>query len=378
MSRKGSLIFELYGYPVDTWNEDAQNNLSLCRCPFMNSECDGGGNRFSSGISLSRNHPLKKYFKRKSKVQVGVCSLQLNPGEQPWIVCPRRLLNYRTDCDSALQVSIKKKLCEKSGLTAGTRYNVWSEVKMKCLVDSADGDGVFDYTFDYVIAGRQRLPIEEIAQSIGSTKEEASSALRKAGYTICRKRGVEYCDDFPSRPLIIVEVMTSSTCGGNKNDRTQISQVFEDTILKLNGEKVDPAGPSINYRQIWARMVSQLLVKSQIGKEWGGVTFWVLQDLLTQYISRTTALNFNDFLADRKHEVNVISGGYGENFLPENRKQQFALIDDIKFYAGPIQSSVTTHKSFSDIIKLGGSPNIGELWKKLACKPPCTSFVWRP
>lgn len=374
MSKKGSQIFELFGYPVDTWNQVAQANLSRCNCPFMDAECDGGGNRFLSGIRLPQNHPLKRFFLRKSLVQAGVCSLQLKPGEQPWVVCPRRLLNYRTGSVSELQNRIKQELCDKSELVKGRRYNVWSEVKMKCPVVTTDGDSLFDYTFDYVIAGRARLPIAEIAEMVELSEDEARKCLQKAGYTLCRKSGTTYCDDFPTYPLVIVEVMTSSTCGGNKKKRTQISQVFEDTILKLNGVNVEPAGPAINYRQVWARMVSQLLVKSQIGMAWGGTTFWVLQDLLAHYISKTTALNLDEFLSAHKDEVNVISGGYGRNLVPENRTQPFALIDDVKLYAGPVQASESKGKSFSDIIKLGGAPHVNELWKKLAAKTPCGSF----
>ena len=43
--KKGSQVFELYGYPVDSWNERAAKNLSECTCPFMCAECDGGGIR---------------------------------------------------------------------------------------------------------------------------------------------------------------------------------------------------------------------------------------------------------------------------------------------------------------------------------------------
>jgi len=371
MNKNGSKIFELYGYPVDTWDRAAQGNLSRCNCPFMNAACDGGGNRFSSGIQLSQRHPLNKYFHRKSLVQAGVCSLQLKPGEQPWVVCPRRLLNYHDDSGSSLQDRIKEELYEKSELVRGKTYSVWSEVKMKCPVATSDGDSLFDYTFDYVIAGRQRVSLARISEIVDLPEALARKCLQDAGYTLCRKDGVSYCEDFPSHPLVIVEVMTSSTCGGNKKNRTQISQVFEDTILKLNGVDVEPAGPSINYRQVWACMVSQLLVKSQIGKAWGGATFWILQDLLANYISKTTALNLREFLSVHKDEVNVISGGYGKNLSPEKRTNQFALIDDVEFYAGPVQSSGSGRKSFSDIIKLGGTPHVNELWKKLAAKTPC-------
>lgn len=372
---KGSQIFELYGYPVDSWNSNSAANLSKCKCPFMNAECDGGGNRFSSGIELTKSHPLSKYFRGKDQVQAGVCSLQLHEGEQPWIVCPRRLLSYRDGGSERLQRKIKKMLCEKSELNKGVRYSVWSEVKMKCPVVEGDEEGLFDYTFDYIIAGKARERLSEVAAMVGKSELKVRKFIEENGFTTCIRNGEWWCDDFPSLPLVIVEVMTSSTCGGNKKKRTQISQLFEDTVYRLNGCAVSPSGPGINYRQVWARMVSQLLVKSQIGMAWGGSTFWILQDLLVDYISKTTALNLSDFLAARKGEVNIISGGYGENVDPSKRKGEFALVDDVKLYSGPVASATSSKKSFSDIIKLGGKLDIVELWKKLIQKKPCGSFV---
>ena len=67
--KNGSQIFELYGYPIDSWSAAAQENLSHCTCPFMETECDGGGNRFSSAVKLHPTHPLKRFFKRKTTVQ---------------------------------------------------------------------------------------------------------------------------------------------------------------------------------------------------------------------------------------------------------------------------------------------------------------------
>lgn len=296
-------VFELYGYPVDSWSSEAQNNLSRCHCPFMNAECDGGGNRFSSSIVLTDTHQLKRYFPSKRQIQAGVCSLQLHTGEQPWIVCPRRLLNYRAGVESNNQDDVKRILCEKSGLVCGRRYSVWAEVKMKCHVSEGGKEGLFDYTFDYVISGRERKSLFDIASLLEMSVSEVADVLMKNCFTTCYEDGVAYCEDFPASPFVIVEVMTSSTSGGNKRNRTQMAQLFEDTVLELGGANISPAGPGINYRQVWARMVSQLLVKSQIGKAWGGATFWVLQDLLTEYISATTALTFSDFIAERADEV---------------------------------------------------------------------------
>ena len=41
-----SKIYELFGYRLQNWNIEAENNLSRAWCPFMNAECDGGGNRY--------------------------------------------------------------------------------------------------------------------------------------------------------------------------------------------------------------------------------------------------------------------------------------------------------------------------------------------
>lgn len=374
--KNGSRIFELYGYPVDDWSDEAMDNLRRCRCPFMDGECDGGGNRFSSAVAISKNHPLKNVFPGRSSVQSGVCSLLLHDDEQPWIVCPRRLLNYRCGVEKGRQVDVKRLICEKSGLTEGVRYSVWSEVKMKCQIADGGKVGHFDYTFDYVITGRTRRSLEQICDALGYSSSKVSNMLAKNGFTTCRMNGTLYCEDFPAFPLVIVEVMTSSTSGGNKRDRTQIAQLFEDTVLKLNGAATAPTGPGINYRQVWARMVSQLLVKSQIGRAWGGSTFWVVQDLLTKYISETTALNFSDFLAQHRDEVNLISGGYGDDALPSRRKERIAEIRDVKFYSGKVAPESDESKTFSDIIKLGVLPPRRELLKKLLQKKPCSTFVF--
>lgn len=90
-----SKIFELFGFRLDAWGEEAELNCAKAWCPFMNATCDGGGNRYLSAIDL-RHHPaLAAKFPDKRIVQAGVCSLRVRENEQPWIVCPRRLLSLR-------------------------------------------------------------------------------------------------------------------------------------------------------------------------------------------------------------------------------------------------------------------------------------------
>ncbi len=246
---------------------------------------------------------------------------------------------------------------------------------MKCDLSECGRNSYFDYTFDYVIAGMKRKPLVEIERLVGKSEKDVREQLDDNGYTIAFRDGKWYCDDFPSFPFVIVEVMTSSTSGGNKAKRSQIGQLFEDTVYRLAGESVETGGPGINYRQVWARMVSQMLVKSQIAMKWGGKTFWVLQDLLADYIAKTTALNIRDFLSEHCDEVNVLAGGYGRNVDPDCRQGDFAEIDDVRLFAGPVSAGKDDGKSFSDIVKLGGVPDVSELWRHLAGKMPCAKIV---
>jgi hypothetical protein len=78
-----SKIFELYGYRLRNWGDDAEGNMRRAWCPFMDAECDGGGNRYQSAIKLRHNPELKKRIPRKDTIQCGVCSIQNRAGEQP-------------------------------------------------------------------------------------------------------------------------------------------------------------------------------------------------------------------------------------------------------------------------------------------------------
>ena len=74
-----SKIFELFGYPLETWNEEAKANSKKAMCPFMGAQCDGGGNRYLSGINLEERKDLQKYFPGLNLVQAGICSLRPKP-----------------------------------------------------------------------------------------------------------------------------------------------------------------------------------------------------------------------------------------------------------------------------------------------------------
>ncbi len=367
-----SKIFELYGYRIDRWNKKAAENRSRAWCPFMDSECDGGGNRYLSSLDLRKKTHLKKFFPGKDLVQSGVCSLRLRDNEQPWIVCPRRLLSLRTQASSDHQTHARNQLTKYAGLDSGKTYRVWSEIKMKIqTTDDDDKAKSFDYTFDYIIAGSARKKLSEITKSLKIGERNALSIAEANGYTLASRDGEYWVDDFPADPITIVEIMTSSTSGGNKNKRTQIAMACEDAIIDPENHN----GPGINYRQVWARMVSQLIVKSQVGLAWNGKTFWLIQDVLAQYISSTTALDLSQHIAQHPDEVNILAFGYGD--INNKDPELITKLENSTFYAGPITGSArkTDQKGFVEIVKIGAPPKKDYLWRALFKKAPCGNIT---
>lgn len=369
-----SKIFELYGHRLDCWNEKAAENRAKAWCPFMDAECDGGGNRHLSALNLHANPQLRKFFPGKNRVQSGVCSLRLRERESPWIVCPRRLLSLRAQTQPAYQAHVRHQLARYAELASGETYRAWSEVKMKIEMTSADQKAKsFDYTFDYIIAGAGRRKLVEIAELMGKGPRATLSLAEANGYTLAFRDGEYWVDDFPADPIIIVEIMTSSTSGGNRKKRTQIAMAFEDAVINPANHN----GPSINYRQIWARMVSQLIVKSQVGLKWGGKTFWLLQDVLVQYISNTTALDLSQYVAQHPHEVNILAFGYGD--IDRKNTEPIIKLKNSTFYAGPITEHTEKGpaKGFVEIVKIGALPKKDHLWRSLFKKAPCGNIVGR-
>ena len=133
--------------------------------------------------------------------------------------------------------------------------------------------------------------------------------------------------------------------------------------------------PGINYRQVWARMASQLIVKSQAAREWGGKTIWVLQDLLADYISSSTALDLRKFVSDHTSEVNILAFSYGENHCsPEGGKT--VPLDRSTLYAGPIRShSGYETPCFQDIVLASVCPPRRVLLAALSKKPMANRVV---
>lgn len=365
-----SKIFELFGYPLTNKSEEAENCRKSAMCPFMGLKCDGGGNRPQSNIDLQSHLQLANYFKDSelSIVPSGVCSLQLGEDQTPWIVCPRRLLFLGKSGTNDLsqrnfQGFAEQLLLKHCGFPPGTTAGIWSEVKMK-YADANDTNGKsFDYTFDYIVMPVRSISADEIEESTQLSWKTLHRPLESAGYEMAMRDGKYYVENFPVGYPIIVEIMTSSTSGGNKRKRTTIPMAFEDAILKENH-----TGPGINYRQVWARMVSQLIVKSEVGLAWGGKTIWVLQDRLVDYISKSTALDIYSFLSEVTSEVNILSFAYGDSF---RNTRGIINLEIGNLYAGPIQpESAKYEPSFQDMIRIAIKPPISWLMRSLSARAP--------
>jgi hypothetical protein len=341
----------------------------------MDSDCDGGGNRYLSSIDLRERPSLRDYFLGRESVPSGVCSLQLTERGMPWIVCPRRLLVLgRSDTGRrAHQGAIESMLLGLSGCASGLRLGVWPEVKMKYAEQRGEIRKSFDYTFDYILFRVARLDQHEIEQRTGKTWRVLRPIIKAGGYRIGSEGSCEFVDDFPDGAPLVVEIMTSSTSGGNKRKRSTIPMAFEDAISGQPHE-----APGINYRQVWARMVSQLIVKSEVALDWGGRAIWILQDVLADYISSSTALDLHQFLSPVTGEVNVLSFSYGDpcTQLAEGTVME---LGSGKLYAGPITAARNggIASGFQDIIRAPVKPPVARLLTMLA-RRAAASYITVP
>lgn len=355
-----SKIFELFGYPLDDQSPEAIQTRKNAQCPFMGAHCDGGGNRYLSSVDLKRNADLATFFEEQSSVPSGVCSLQLQTGAPPWIVCPRRLFFLaKSGAGQRVNQQFSEQLLLKySGYPSGTKLGVWSELR----VAYKNKKKSFQYTFDYILMPIASLNQYQVEKTTGSDWAAIRHVVEATGYTMARRYGIEYVDNFPDGYPVIVEVMTSSTSGGNKANRTTIPMAFEDAVL---GKPHN--GPGINYRQVWARMVSQLIVKSEVGLAWGGKTIWVLQDTLVNYISSSTALDIRHFLSNNTDEVNILSFSYANSY-----KNPVGLIElkQGELFAGPISSGDRDGPSFQDMIRAPVAPPRTVLIRSLLNRAP--------
>lgn len=365
-------IFEIFGHPLADQTPATQQARQSAQCPFMDRDCDGGGNRELSRIDLTKHPQLQAIFPARTNVAAGVCSIQLRDNEPPWIVCPRRLLVMGREAVGTRrhQAWTENYTLQQLGYPSGTRLGIWPEVKLKYTETVAGRRMSFDYTFDYIVMPITSTRINDLSHLAGEAPAVIRGLLQTAGYAIARRAGDTFVEDGPSGVPSIIEIMTSSTSGSNKNNRSTIPMAFEDAMLGR-----PHAAPGINYRQVWARMVSQLIVKSEVALHWGGKTVWIVQDKLVDYIDASTGLNMRQFLAQQLSEVNMISFSFGTTY-----RQSYGVIDlqNAQLFAGMIAPTTPNQQhqpTFSDMIRSPALPNLQRLLALLVRKAPANHVI---
>lgn len=236
-------------------------------------------------------------------IPCGVCSVSVS--RTNWAVCPRRLLSLDAPSPSKGQRQLRRRILQLAGFVAGDEVRVWSEISLR------DRTG-FNYRLDYVLRA----------------------------------------DD---RPPVIVEVMTASTSGGNRLKRTDMQSAFCDAVLYANGVLHERGlSPGVNARQVWARMASQLIVKSEVANQWGGRTIWVVQDALLEYIRKQTGLRLDELYSPtwQAGEVNVVSASIDDP-------------DDIRLYSGPIRAT-SDEACWTELLSAPSIPALGSLTDRLS------------
>ena len=306
------IIHELFGYPLTDNSSTAKSSRRNAQCPFTGGLCDGGGNRDMAKISLRNDASLRSHFDGVgTDVACGICSIQQAQGQE-WVICPRRILCFG---NGELQAAAADRTLRISGWEPPQRLAVWREVRVNATGDNGQK---FNYAFDYII---RRL----------NSKSN------------------------PDGEPLVVEIMTCSTSGGNKAKGTDIQSAF---CKAVRGE--EHKSPGVNHRQVWARMASQLIVKSEAGIQWGGRTAWVIQDTLADYIIRSTGLRLSEMRSQNPGEVNLLAFRY------DKKESSPRALSDAELYSGPISSNGNDAPCFLDIIRAPFVPQFDALEQVLA------------
>lgn len=304
-------FYEVYGNDVYSNSPDIVAERKAAYCPFTESTCDGGGNRHQTKIRLD-NSPLRNKFNENlSSVIPGVCSIEY--GNDIWIVCPRRLLGFKSN---AGEISVNQSLKEHekaallaAGLPRNVEMGVWSEVYLQY----GDDETSINYHFDFVISKVERNITFSNAMSLHnitlqSDIEEVKKSAKTGKYISGRFDENMVLNYFPNLDSpFIIEVMTASTSGSDTEAGTDIASSFRDAIL---GNEHNC--PGINKRQVWGRMATQLFAKSALAEFWGGKTIWLVQDQLLKNIELTTKLRVESAAPSEGGTVNFLSMKYNQ------------------------------------------------------------------
>jgi hypothetical protein len=319
--RKMPKFFELYGKPVAESQNRARNGQLDHICPYTNVICDGGGNRHQTKLSPDqRNDTSHCFLTTTDRLIPSVCSIDY--GAEQWVVCPRRLFGF-VDSGSPPQNQVlhnhEREALLAMGLPPKIPLGIWSEVYLKYSENEGQDETVINYHFDYVV-----VPIEKdvlLHQVLVQNEFHASGDektirrdLRKAwGNNGSKEIRVPYSPDASSP--VIIEVMTASTSGSNRQKGTDIASSFCKALLNNEYQC-----PGINKRQVWGRMATQLFAKTALAESWGGQTYWLIQEQFLRNIEETTRLNLSRIPKTKAGNINFGLFGYGnESQLGFNR-----------------------------------------------------------
>ena len=309
--------------PLEMIATSAHGRLTA-NCRFMDDICDGGGNRDMMRLP-SNDGTVGILFsntvgqRTDGFLPCGVCTVLQTNQDKHWAICPRRLFAIGPDGIATPHQWLSKKVFRLLGFQSGDCVNVWSEIK---LVDKSDSGATFNYRLDYVL--RRESP--------------------------------------RSAPMVI-EVMTCSTSGGNRSKKMDMKSAFKNAVLCAKGLHTGQVGsPGVNLRQVWARMASQLIAKSEAAIAWGGKTVWIIQDALTDYIRTQTALPI-----DELHSPNWEAGEV--NLIESD------LSGSARLYSGPIRAEPASKACWIEILGTPHIPPVESLADKLSRIQPKAKVI---
>ncbi|NMO75236.1 hypothetical protein [Vibrio breoganii] len=262
-------------------------------CPLTNTLCDGGGNRHQTKLSAK---DLLDLFPIETKIEgkiPAICSITYEKKNQQWVVCPRRLFafpknpNKQVNYDPIIS-DHEQDLINSLGFASGSKIGIYPEVYLKY----SDDESEINYHFDYVVCEvlDNQVTLGELWDVLSISDKQEKSKYRKSlkdnGLIEAGAKDDSKIKIFPNLDkMAIIEVMTASTSGSNKEKGTDIKSAY---LKFLSGEPYEC--PGINKRQVWGRMATQLFAKSAITENWGAKTYWAVQDKLLENICKTTKL----------------------------------------------------------------------------------------
>src|SRR5665811_7736 len=311
-------VQELLGYATTDQSAMVSTSRQAYLCPFSGRECTAGNRNLYVEVELHGQLEQKR---------PGICTIRA--GADSWMVCPNRL--FALDSVKPTEIrpytglsSAVRDVLEAIGATpylSNRPIGVWAETR----VNQTRGEKKFNYRFDFILN-----PVDRLSHASFADHWFANEASVSTGFARLSESADGYVPTrVPGWP-IIVEVMTASTSGSNQANNTGIKPAFYNAWDASMGETpLLSIAPGPNARQVWGRMVSQLIAKSEAGEHWGGKTVWLMQDLLLTHLTETTQISRSKAVTDVPRPLplkaaNIVSYKFGKD-PPEGATREIVL-----------------------------------------------------